>query len=114
MLKLALLMIFLGGAGGAIGSMGGTSLGPGGLIAGGLVVGALLVVAAGFLATRWDWIEPPQRLWAILGGVFGFGLALMVLLSTLASPLGPLLSPLLIGVGGALGALIGKNPHAKA
>jgi hypothetical protein len=114
MLKLALLMIFLGGAGGAVGAVAGKDLGPGGLIGGGFFVGALLVVAAGFLATRWEWIHPQQRLWAILGGVFGFGLAFMVLLSTLASPLSPILCPLMIGVGAVLGAVVGKSPHAHA
>ena len=114
MLKLALLMILLGGAGGAVGAVSGKDLGPGGLIGGGFFVGALLVVAAGFLATRWKWIQHGQRLWAILGGVFGFGLAFMVLLSTLTSPLSPLLCPLLIGIGGALGAVVGKSPHARA
>lgn len=114
LLKLSLLMIFLGGAGGAIGSMAGNALGKGGVIGGGLVLGAALVVAAGFLGTRWGWISHAQRLWAILGGVFGFALAVIVTLSTLSSPLGPLLSTLLIGTGAVLGAIVGNSPHAKA
>src|ERR1700752_5301944 len=113
MLKLALLMIFLGGAGGAIGSMVGHFLGRGGRIMGGILGGGALVVAAGFLAVRWKWIKPGQRLWAILGGVFGFVLAVMVTLSTLSSPVGPVLSTLLIGIGASLGAIIGKEPHAN-
>jgi len=114
LIKLSLLMIFLGGAGGAIGSMVGNALGRGGVIGGGFVLGAALVVAGGFLGARWGWISHAQRLWAILGGVFGFVLAVVVTLSTLSSPVGPILSTLLIGTGAVLGAIVGNSPHAKA
>lgn len=114
LIKLALLMSLLGGAGGALGSMGGNTLGRGGVVGGGFVGGCILVVAAGFLGARWGWISHAQRLWAVLGGVFGFALAAMVTLSTLSSPFGPVLSTLLIGTGAALGALVGNSPHAKA
>jgi len=113
LLKLSLLMIFLGGAGGAIGSMAGNVLGKGGVIGGGVVLGSALVVAAGFLGTRWGWISHAQRLWSILGGVFGFLLAVVVTLATLSSPVGPVMSTLLIGTGAVLGALVGNSPHAK-
>ena len=114
MVKVGLLMILLGGVGAAVGALVGTSLGPGGTIGGGLFVGALFVVGAGFLATRWDWIASGQRLWAILGGVFGLGMAAMMFLSTLYSPVGHYVSPMLIGIGGALGTLVGSSAHAKA
>lgn len=114
LLKLFLLMILLGGAGGALGSMAGNVLGKGGVFGGGFIGGAALVVVGGFLAARWGWISRSQRLWTIVGGVFGFALAAMVALSTLGSPMGPVLSTLLIGSGAVLGAVIGKSPHAKA
>jgi hypothetical protein len=114
LVKLSVFRILLGGAGGAIGSMAGNSLGPGGVIGGGLVLGSILVVAAGFLGARWGWISHAQRLWAILGGVFGFALAAVVTLSTLSSPVAPMLSTLLIGTGAVLGAIVGNSPHAKA
>ena len=114
MVKLALLMILLGGVGGAVGALVGTSLGPGGTIGGGLFVGMLFVVGAGYLAARWHWIAAGQRLWAILGGVFGLGMATMMFLSTLYSPVGHYVSPVLIGIGGALGALVGNSAHAEA
>jgi hypothetical protein len=109
--KLFLLMVLLGGVGGALGSMGGNTLGRGGVIAGGLVGGAVLVVVGAFLSTRWHWIRRNQRVWTILGGVLGFALAAMVTLSTLSSPLGPILSTLLIGTGAVLGALVGHSAH---
>src|SRR5688572_3047642 len=106
-------MILLGGAGGALGSMAGNALGQGGVIGGGLVGGAALVIVAGFLSARWGWIKRPERIWTILGGVFGFALAAIVTLSTLSSPVGPMLSTLLIGTGAVLGAVVGKSPHAE-
>jgi len=106
-------MCLLGGVGGALGSMAGHGLGPGGLFVGGFVGGTLLVIAAGFLGERRRWIRPPQRLWAILGGVFGFALACMVALATLASPVGPILSTLLIGAGAVVGALVGQSGNER-
>jgi hypothetical protein len=115
--KLALLfvsMCLLVGIGAALGSMVGHGLGRGGLLAGGFLGGALLCVAGGFLGVRAHWIRAPQRLWVILGGLFGFALACMVALSTLSSPVGPVLSTLLIGSGAVLGAVVGKSPHEEA
>ena len=112
--KVFLLMMLMAGAGGALGSMAGHSLGRGGLIMGGVLGGSLLVVAAGFLATRWSWLQRGQRIWAIAGGVFGFLLAVMVTLSTLSSPVGPVLSTLLVGTGAVLGAKVGGSAHAES
>lgn len=114
LLKLFLLMVLLGGAGGALGSMAGSALGRGGVIGGGLLGGAALVVAAGFLSARWHWVTPPQRLWTIVGGVLGFAVASLVTLSTLSSPIGPILSTVLIGIGAVLGAFVGASPHAES
>ena len=112
--KLFLLMILMSGAGGVVGSMAGHSVGRGGLIVGGIVGGTLLVVAAGYLAARWSWLHQGQRVWAIAGGVFGFLLAVMVALSTLSSPIGPVLSTLLVGTGAVLGATVGRSAHAES
>ena len=114
LLKLALLMVFLGGAGGVLGAMAGNALGRGGVLGGGLVGGMCLVVVGGVLAARWHWIKPAQRLWAILGGAFGVLLAAMVVLSTLSSPIAPVMGTLLIGTGAVLGAVVGNSPHAQA
>ncbi|HJQ18981.1 MAG TPA: hypothetical protein VJ867_01445 [Gemmatimonadaceae bacterium] len=102
-----------GGVGGALGSMVGHAAGQGGLIVGGVVGGALLVVGACFLAARAGWIPPVRLLWATLGGVFGFVLACLVALSTLSSPVGPILSTLLIGTGAVLGATVGPSAHEE-
>lgn len=116
-MKLTLLfvsMCLLGGFGAALGSIVGHGLGRGGLLAGGFAGGALFCVAGGFIGERLHWIRASQRLWVILGGVFGFALACMVALSTLSTPIGPALSTLLIGSGAVLGAIVGKSPHEEA
>jgi hypothetical protein len=110
---LFLLMCFLGGAGGALGSMAGAGLGRGGVFAGGFIGGVALVIAGGFLAQRWHWIKPPQRFWTLIGGVLGFGIASLVTLTTLSSPVGPVLSTLLIGTGAVLGAQMGWSAHEE-
>ena len=107
-------MCVLAGIGGALGSIVGHALGQGGVIAGGIIGGIALVVAAGFVAESRGWIHHSQRLWTILGGVFGFFLACLVALSTLSSPIGPILSTLLVGAGAVLGAFIGRSAHEKA
>jgi len=112
--KLFLLAVLLGGVGGAAGSMLGSALGRGGLIAGGVVGGVLLSAAAGLLSARWHWVAPSQRLWVVLGGAFGFLIACMVALSTLSTPVGPILSTLLIGGGAVLGAFAGRSSHTPS
>ena len=113
LIKLALLMMLLGGAGGGIGASFGGPLGMGGALGVGLLLGGVLIVGGVFLAERWHWITHSQRLWAIFGAVGGFVLATIVTLSTLASPIGPILSTLLIGVGAALGAVVGNSAHRR-
>jgi hypothetical protein len=111
--KLFILMVIAGGAGGGLGSIVGNAFGRGGLFAGGVVGGAAFVVAAGYLAAGRHWIPARQRLWVIAGGLVGFGLACVVALSTLGSPIGPLLSTLLVGSGAVLGMVLGSSPHAS-
>ena len=107
-------MCVAAGIGGAVGSIIGHAAGRGGLIVGGVIGGLLLVVVMGFLAERLRWIDHPRRLWTVLGGVFGFFLAVLVALSTLSSPVGPVMSTLLVGIGAVLGATVGQSAHEKA
>jgi len=91
--------------------MAGHALGPGGLIAGGVIGGVVFVTLATFLATRWRWIGPAQRMWTTIGAVLGLALAVFVTLSTLSSPIGPVLRPCLSGIGAVLGSRIGISAH---
>lgn len=108
---LFLVTTFAGGLGGALGSMGGNLLGRGGVLAGGFVGGVGLVVAAIYLARKRRWIERTEFRWTMAGAVFGFALAVLVTLSTLSTPLGPIFSTILIGTGAVLGKLVGRSPH---
>jgi hypothetical protein len=112
--KLFLLSILLAGAGSALGGAAGMGIGRGWLILGGFIVGGIFVVLGGFLGTRLHWIQPSQRLWSILGAVFGFAFAWMVALATLRVPGVLYASTLLVGIGAVLGAVIGISPHAKS
>jgi hypothetical protein len=110
---LFLLMCVLGGIGGAVGSMAGNVLGRGGVFVGGFAGGVALVFAAAYIAVGRGWIDRARRFWTVVGGVFGFVLAALVTLTTLSSPVGPIVSTLLIGTGAVLGARIGVSAHDK-
>jgi hypothetical protein len=111
---LFLTMCLFGGVGGAVGSMVGHGLGRGGLMLGGFIGGILFVIGGGFLSQRLGWIRRSQRFWTNAGGVAGFVLACMVALATLSSPVGPILSTLLVGTGAVFGAVVGHSAHAEA
>jgi hypothetical protein len=108
---LFLLMCALGGAGGALGSMIGNALGRGGVFVGGFIGGVAMVFATAYIAVGRGWLDRERRFWTFFGGVLGFGLAALVTLTTLSSPVGPVLSILLIGTGAVLGARIGVSAH---
>lgn len=114
LVKLFLLSILLGGGGGAAGGALGTNLGSGGLLIGGLLVGLVCLLAAGWLSARWRWIESSQRIWSILGAAFGFVLAWMVTLATIAQPGALMASTILVGAGAVLGAVVGRSPRTTA
>ena len=113
LLKLFVLVTLLGGAGAVVGSMLGKAFGRGGLLIGAVVVGVAAVIAASYLACRVGCIHRRERLWVIVGGIAGFGVACLVALATLSSPAGPIASSLLIGVGAVLGTVLGRSPHGQ-
>jgi fructose-specific phosphotransferase system IIC component len=95
----------LGGLGGALGSMVGHSFGKGGLWTGGILGGLLASVLIAWIALWRRWIRRSQYWPTVLGTAVGFLLACAVVVNTLSSPIGPILSTLLIGVGAVLGSL---------
>ena len=112
--RVFLLSVVLATAGAAGGGFVGANVAPGGLIIGGFVLGVAAVIASGYLAARWGWIQPGQRLWCVLGGVFGFALAWMVTLATIMTPGALIASVVLVGLGAVLGAVVGVSPHTVA
>jgi hypothetical protein len=67
-----------------------------------------------YLSARWQWIKPSQKLWMTLGGAFGFMLACMVALATIAFKGGLFAASILVGAGAVLGAIVGVSPHSKS
>ena len=85
------------------GSAAGRALGHRGLFVGALFGGVLGSCAAAFLGGRFRWIPAPAIKATALGTVVGFLLAAAIAINTLQSPVGPVLSTLLIGLGGLAG-----------
>jgi hypothetical protein len=97
------LLVFAGGAGALAGSVLGNAFGRTGLFAGALVGGALASGAAAFLGATFKWITTAERIPTVIGAMTGFLVAAGIAVNTLSSPIGPLTSALLIGIGGLLG-----------
>jgi hypothetical protein len=92
------------GAGAAVGSVLGHYFGALGLRVVALLGGVAGVVVATRLAHARCWIPARLRRSVTIGGSVGFLAAVAVALETMSSPVGPLLSSLLVGVGALAGA----------
>lgn len=104
-LLLFIVCSLLGGLGGALGSMVGHAAGPTGLWVGGVIGGLLGAVAGAVVARHRGWISAPQLPSTALGAALGFLAAALIAVNTLGSPVGPVLSTALIGLGALLGAV---------
>ena len=102
----------LGGFGGAAGSILGNAFGRTGLYAGGVIGGLVAALLVARTAVWRGWIERERFLPVALGTALGFVAAAGIAVSTLSSPVGPVLSTLLIGAGALLGA--GRPSRADA
>ena len=107
--RLFVLLIAAGGAGGLIGSIIGAAAGHRGLFIGGSLGGLVATPCAAYLAARLHWIDPAETGGTALGGALGFLAAALVAVNTLSSPVGPILSTLLIGAGGLAGRRLGRR-----
>lgn len=94
----------LAGFGALLGSILGHTLGPRALMAGGVLGGLLGAILSAFVASRFRWIRADRVRGVALGACTGFVLAALIATHTLSSPVGPILSTLLIGLGATLGA----------
>jgi hypothetical protein len=103
---LFLVACAIGGVGGALGSIVGRAFGRGGLWAGGIACGLLASVLVARIAAWRRWIVPAQVWPTALGTALGFLLACAVAVNTLSSPIGPIMSTLLIGAGALLGSAV--------
>ena len=106
---LFVLCTALGGVGGAVGSILGNAFGRVGLFAGGLLGGLGLSLLAARIAQSRGWAPGARFLYPGAGAAVGFLLAASVAVNTLSTPLGPLGSTLLIGLGAVAGAVYGRK-----
>lgn len=76
------------------------------MFAGGFLGGAMLTWVAARLAGRFGWI-PREQIGAVaIGATIGFLAAATIAVNTLSSPIGPVLSTLLVGIGGLVGGRV--------
>ena len=99
------LACLIGGAGGFFGSIAGHGFGKGGLWAGGIIGGLLASLLVARIALWRRWIVRSRYWPTVLGTVIGFLVACAVVVNTLSSPIGPIMSTLLIGAGAVLGGI---------
>ena len=101
---LFLIACALGGLGGLLGSMVGAAFGKAGMWAGGILGGLLTSMLVAKIALSRRWIVRSQFRSTALGTAIGFLAACAVAVNTLSSPVGPIMSTLLIGAGALLGS----------
>jgi hypothetical protein len=92
------------GLGAAVGSILGNAFGKVGLMAGAILGGVLALIGTVMLLTKLRWLPEGTRLGAILGGLLGFAIAVPIAVSTLHTPITPVVSCGLVGAGVLLGA----------
>ena len=101
---LFLLVCAFAGVGLFVGSVLGHAFGPTGLNVGAIVGGAVGVIVATQLSCRWDILDRKRLVPATVGGVLGLALAAVIATHHMNTPVVPLASILLIGLGAAVGA----------
>ena len=99
----------LGGAGGALGSMVGHAFGKSGLWAGGILGGLLASMLVARIALWRGWIVRSQYWPTVLGAALGFLVACAIAVNTLNSPVGPVMSTLVIGAGAVVGSILARS-----
>jgi fructose-specific phosphotransferase system IIC component len=108
-MRVFLLLVVAGGAGGMVGSIIGAAVGHGALFIGGFVGGLIASPCGAYLAARLHWIGAEEARGTALGAALGFLTAAIVAVNTLSSPVGPVLSTLLVGVGGLAGRRLARS-----
>jgi hypothetical protein len=107
-ISLFLVSTILTGAIAAIGSMAGHFVGPHlGVTLGGVFGGLFGAVFSARIGVHRKWIAAEAFYPTTFGAAVGFLAAAFIAMQTLSSPIGPMLSSLLIGLGALIGSLIG-------
>jgi hypothetical protein len=100
----------LGGMGGLLGSILGNAFGPIGLRVGGVAGGLMAALVIARLAVWRRWVDRGDYWRTAAGAGVGFLAAALVATNTLSSPIGPVLSTALVG----LGAVLASRPPREA
>ncbi|MGI8785012.1 MAG: hypothetical protein ACR2L2_15345 [Acidobacteriota bacterium] len=95
------------------GSILGNAFGKTGLFAGAIAGEVCGVVLAAWLAVRLRLIHQRGFAFAALGGVLGFGLAAVIATNNLHTPVIPVLSVSLVGLGTIFGSIVGQSRDRK-
>lgn len=93
----------------AVGSIVGNAAGPRGLKAGAIAGGVLGLLGAIAAARRFAWLPAAEARGAFLGGLVGFAVAVPLTLTHMHTPVIPVLSCGLVGVGTLLGAGVARG-----
>ena len=110
-LRLFLTTCLLGGIGGFLGSVAGAFVGQTALFVGGVLGGVLMAPLSAQIALWRGWIAPAQYWATAIGAGVGFLAAAVVAVNTLTSPVGPALSPVLVGLGALAGSRWRRAGH---
>ena len=92
-----------------LGSIGGHAFGRTGLSVGAFVGGIIGIALAGLLARRLRLIDHRSYLPVVIGGIIGYVFAAVIAVCNLHTPLVPILSVSLVGLGAVAGSFTGRN-----
>ena len=92
-----------------VGSFGGHAFGRTGLFVGAVVGGIIGIALAGLIARRLRLIDHRSYLRAVIGGTIGYVLAAVIVVNNLHTPIVPILSVSLVGLGAVAGSFTGRN-----
>jgi hypothetical protein len=105
-----LILCWLATGFGALGgSILGNAGGPAGLRWGAILGGAIGLVLAVAAGRRLGWVPRGESAGAFLGGLAGFGVAIPIALSNMHTPVIPIASCALVGVGALIGAGVARG-----
>ena len=103
-IALFLTATVLGGLGGMLGSILGNAGGRQMLFIGGFLGGVVVAPLTARIAVWRGWAGRERQGWVAIGAAAGFVLAATIAVNTLSSPVGPVLSTSLVGLGAIFGA----------
>ena len=95
------------------GSVVGRSAGQMGLYVGAVIGGFAGVGLAGWLSTRIGLLSAAYLIPSLIGGSIGFIVAAVIAVNTLWTPIIPLASVALIGIGALIGKAVGQHRAAR-